>query len=61
MVALARSRRAPPQAEQASAFADDVLSGLRASPKRVPAKYFYDGAGSQLFERITEQIGRAHV
>jgi len=54
MVALARSRRAPPQAEQASAFADDVLSGLRASPKRVPAKYFYDGAGSLLFERITE-------
>jgi len=54
MVALARSRRTPPQAEQASAFADDVLSGLRASPKRVPAKYFYDGAGSQLFERITE-------
>jgi dimethylhistidine N-methyltransferase len=27
---------------------------LRATPKRVPAKYFYDGAGSQLFERITE-------
>jgi len=54
MVALARSRRAPPQAEQASAFADDVLSGLRTNPKRVPAKYFYDGAGSLLFERITE-------
>jgi dimethylhistidine N-methyltransferase len=54
MVALARSRRTPPQAEQASAFADDVLSGLRANPKRVPAKYFYDGTGSLLFELITE-------
>ena len=25
-----------------------------ATPKRLPPKYFYDGAGSQLFERITE-------
>src|SRR5450631_850117 len=54
MVALARSRRAPPQAEQASAFADDVLSGLRASPKHAQAKYFYDATGSLLFEKITE-------
>ncbi len=54
MVALARSRRVQPKAEEASAFETDVLGGLRATPKRVPAKYFYDGAGSQLFERITE-------
>jgi dimethylhistidine N-methyltransferase len=54
MVALARSRRILPQAEEASAFEDDVLAGLRASPKRLPAKYFYDGTGSLLFERITE-------
>src|ERR1035438_622551 len=54
MVALARSRRAQPQSNEASAFEADVVGGLTASPKRVPAKYFYDGAGSQLFERITE-------
>ncbi len=54
MVALARSRRVQLQAAEASAFEADVLAGLRAAPKRVPAKYFYDGAGSQLFERITE-------
>src|SRR6202166_502338 len=54
MVVLARSRRILPQAEEASAFEDDVLAGLRATPKRVPAKYFYDGTGSLLFERITE-------
>jgi uncharacterized SAM-dependent methyltransferase len=54
MVALARSLRVQPKAEQASDFETDVLAGLRASPKRLPAKYFYDGVGSQLFERITE-------
>jgi dimethylhistidine N-methyltransferase len=40
-------------AEQASEFAQDVLEGLRARRKRLPAKYFYDEAGSRLFERIT--------
>src|SRR5665647_3739115 len=54
MVALARSQSSPPKPEEASAFEADVLAGLNATPKRVPAKYFYDGAGSQLFERITE-------
>jgi dimethylhistidine N-methyltransferase len=55
MVALARSRRVQPQSNEASAFEADVVGGLSASPKRLPAKYFYDGTGSQLFERITEQ------
>ena len=32
----------------------DVLAGLKATPKRIAAKYFYDATGSQLFERITE-------
>src|SRR5579863_10162857 len=53
MVALARSR-AQPQNIDASAFEADILDGLNATPKRVPAKYFYDGTGSLLFERITE-------
>jgi L-histidine Nalpha-methyltransferase len=35
-------------------FAADVIDGLTAQPKTLPAKYFYDLAGSALFERITE-------
>jgi dimethylhistidine N-methyltransferase len=53
MVALARDRRLDTGAED-SAFESDVLAGLRATPKQLPPKYFYDGIGSQLFERITE-------
>src|SRR5262245_19868566 len=37
-----------------SSFADDVITGLTARPKRLSPKYFYDEAGSQLFEQITE-------
>jgi L-histidine Nalpha-methyltransferase len=55
MVALARSNRPQPQSAESAAFESDVVGGLAANPKRVAAKYFYDGAGSQLFERITEQ------
>ena len=54
MVALARKLRRQPQSADTSAFEDDVLAGLRATPKHVLPKYFYDGAGSLLFERITE-------
>ena len=32
----------------------DVLAGLSATPKTLPSKYFYDEAGSALFDRITE-------
>jgi dimethylhistidine N-methyltransferase len=53
MVALARSPRKQPQSEL-SDFATDVLDGLKATPKRIPAKYFYDDAGSALFEKITD-------
>jgi len=34
-------------------FADDVLTGLTRKPKRLSPKYFYDEAGSHLFEQIT--------
>lgn len=54
MVALARSSHSPLESAARLAFAEDVLLGLGASPKRVPAKYFYDDAGSLLFDRITE-------
>jgi L-histidine Nalpha-methyltransferase len=37
-----------------SPIAEDVLQGLSATPKRLPAKLFYDAAGSRLFEQITE-------
>jgi dimethylhistidine N-methyltransferase len=36
-------------------FAADVLDGLHAARKRIPPKWFYDAAGSLLFEQITEQ------
>ena len=35
-------------------MAEEILAGLRASPKRIAAKYFYDDAGSLLFDKITE-------
>ncbi len=35
------------------AFAADVMAGLSVSPKNLSPKYFYDLAGSALFERIT--------
>lgn len=34
-------------------FSVDVRAGLTASPKTLPAKYFYDALGSHLFEAIT--------
>jgi len=39
--------------ELTSPFADDVLDGLSQHPKRLSPKYFYDAAGSELFEQIT--------
>ena len=35
-------------------FRDDVVAGLRRSPKTLPCKYFYDERGSRLFEKICE-------
>jgi dimethylhistidine N-methyltransferase len=35
-------------------FRADVLRGLRRPRKRLPCKYFYDDAGSRLFEQICE-------
>jgi dimethylhistidine N-methyltransferase len=36
-----------------SAFAGDVIGDLARHPKRLSPKYFYDAAGSELFEQIT--------
>ena len=41
------------QEQQRESFALDVLMGLSSSPKHLPSKYFYDEAGSLLFNRIT--------
>lgn len=35
-------------------FREDVLDGLRGFPKQIAPKYFYDEAGSKLFDAITE-------
>jgi dimethylhistidine N-methyltransferase len=39
--------------EQTSVFAGDVIDDLSQHPKRLSPKYFYDAAGSELFEQIT--------
>lgn len=33
---------------------DELLTGLKDTPKRIPPKYFYDDRGSKLFDRICE-------
>jgi dimethylhistidine N-methyltransferase len=48
--ALAKAHRFD---ERTSAFASDVIEGLSQHPKRLSPKYFYDVAGSELFEQIT--------
>lgn len=35
-------------------FAQSLLDGLRRTPKEMACKYFYDDAGSRLFDRICE-------
>jgi dimethylhistidine N-methyltransferase len=39
--------------EQTTAFAREAIEDLSRSPKRLSPKYFYDAAGSELFEAIT--------
>jgi L-histidine Nalpha-methyltransferase len=36
-------------------FRADLVAGLRARPRRIPSKYFYDARGSRLFEEICAQ------
>ena len=40
--------------QQTSAFAADVVEALAQHPKKLSPKYFYDAAGSELFEQITK-------
>ena len=39
--------------DEQETFLADVIAGLSDNPKRLGAKYFYDAAGSRLFEEIT--------
>jgi len=43
-----------PTDNRADALRTDVRSGLTASPKSLPPKWFYDAHGSELFDAITE-------
>jgi dimethylhistidine N-methyltransferase len=53
MVALAKTVVRLDKSAPLSDFAADALAGLLARPKRLAPKYFYDTAGSLLFEEIT--------
>lgn len=44
---------APRSDESTRTFASDAIAGLSLHPKQLPPKYFYDAAGSELFEQIT--------
>lgn len=53
----ARERAARPPAGPSAAhgeFAQDLVKALRARPRSISPKYFYDAVGSQLFDRICE-------
>ncbi|MGE3745920.1 MAG: L-histidine N(alpha)-methyltransferase, partial [Sphingomonadaceae bacterium] len=42
-----------PRSQVNTAFRDDVLAGLASRPRAIPARWFYDATGSELFEQIT--------
>jgi L-histidine N-alpha-methyltransferase len=44
----------PAAADADPAFRSDVLAGLAMRPRAVPARWFYDRRGSELFEAITQ-------
>jgi L-histidine Nalpha-methyltransferase len=48
------ARIKPCAAVSGESFAESLLSGLARTPKEIACKYFYDAAGSHLFEQICE-------
>ncbi len=46
--------RSAPTAEMLTVLAEDVRHGLGSLPKSLPSRWLYEGAGSELFEQITE-------
>ncbi|KQX39730.1 dimethylhistidine N-methyltransferase [Variovorax sp. Root434] len=49
-----RASSAPAAAAPLSEFGREMQAGLARSPRRISPKFFYDAAGSQLFDRICE-------
>ncbi|HEX3421134.1 MAG TPA: L-histidine N(alpha)-methyltransferase [Candidatus Udaeobacter sp.] len=41
-------------APESAAFLADVIAGLSSNPRTIPCKYFYDGSGAALFQKICE-------
>ena len=62
MVAAVARKRLPQQSSNVSSFETDVLQGLRATPKQVPAKYFYDEIEIKKCKRVQmpQQIQQFH-
>src|SRR5580658_3121924 len=40
------------ESAQSMQFGTEILEGLRAMPKYLPSKYFYDKAGDRIFQEI---------
>jgi len=53
MAAATTHGGALPAGAAPSAVADEIRAGLLADPPEIPSKYFYDDAGSHLFDEIT--------
>ncbi|MBZ0265942.1 L-histidine N(alpha)-methyltransferase [bacterium] len=51
---MSKQNQATIISEISKQFLDDVHTGLRATPKWMPSKYFYDKRGSEIFEQICE-------
>jgi L-histidine Nalpha-methyltransferase len=54
MMDTSLARLQPKSVIEGESFADNLIAGLSKSPKEVACKYFYDAAGSRLFEQICE-------
>ena len=52
--AAQQQKRQPIAPVPLSEFGREVQAGLASRPRRISPKYFYDAAGSQLFDRICE-------
>lgn len=50
---MAWRRARAPEPGASRSMREDVLAGLRAAPKTLSPKYFYDATGAELFEAIT--------
>src|SRR5436309_2639961 len=49
-----RNGRSPREPATSDSFVEHVMAGLGEEQKWLSAKYFYDAAGSALFEQITD-------